>query len=380
MKTIALPIPDARVAKLWLAKAIGCLAVLWVAYVVREIWVPLGMAFLLAMVLDPVVDRMEHRGWSRNAATIFIFGSFVLLAGGMTILVEPYLANQVSTVQTQFLKFFPDTTHKGLVASFHRMHVPDWMATTGIRAFEGAEAGFQKSSSWFTDYGMRFISNLIWVAIVPIVAFYSLRDFHLILGKALLLVPSQKRQSVQAAVTEITSIFAKYLRGLMLVSVLNGASTFLLLAALRVPSALLLGIIAGILYAVPYIGAMMTIVLTAIVAFVGGGPHAVLVAVGASIVLHQIVFDQVISPRILGGHVGLHPILSIIALLSGNLLLGIIGMILAVPVAACIQIAVVAMQPKLGQEVPASLPSDLSELDEGAVDKETQFPDPLIAT
>ena len=76
-----------------------------------------------------------------------------------------------------------------------------------------------------------------------------------------------------------------------------------------------------------------------------------IVAVGASVVLHQVVFDQMISPRILGGHVGLHPILSIIALLCGNLLLGIIGMILAVPIAACIQLAVLAMLPKLAIEV-----------------------------
>lgn len=74
-------------------------------------------------------------------------------------------------------------------------------------------------------------------------------------------------------------------------------------------------------------------------------------AVGASIVLHQIVFDQMISPRLLGKTVGLHPILSIVALLAGNLLLGIVGMILAVPVAACIQILVLALVPKLQVEI-----------------------------
>jgi hypothetical protein len=105
---------------------------------------------------------------------------------------------------------------------------------------------------------------------------------------------------------------------------------------------------------VPYIGALITIVLTAGVAFVGGGPHLALLAVALSFVLHQIVFDQIVSPRILGGQVGLHPILSIIALLCGNLLLGIIGMILAVPVAACIQIAVLAVVPKLSKRVEIS--------------------------
>jgi predicted PurR-regulated permease PerM len=91
------------------------------------------------------------------------------------------------------------------------------------------------------------------------------------------------------------------------------------------------------------------------VAFVGGGVPMLLTAVGTSVLLHQVIFDQIISPRILGGHVGLHPIISIVALLAGNLLLGIIGMILAVPVAACIQMAVIAFYPKLAAvEIPES--------------------------
>ena len=79
-------------------------------------------------------------------------------------------------------------------------------------------------------------------------------------------------------------------------------------------------------------------------------------ATSLSVLLHQVVFDQLVSPRILGAHVGLHPILSIIALLVGNLLLGIIGMIIAVPVAACIQIAVLAVLPKLSHSVDIAAP------------------------
>ena len=101
----------------------------------------------------------------------------------------------------------------------------------------------------------------------------------------------------------------------------------------------------------------MTIVLTAAFAFVGGGPQAAVVAVVASFILHQVVFDQMVTPRVLGSQVGLHPIISIIALLSGNLLLGIVGMILAVPVAACIQIAIFSVLPKLAQVVEVTVTS-----------------------
>jgi predicted PurR-regulated permease PerM len=236
------------------------------------------------------------------------------------------------------------------------MNVPSSVAELGASAYDTLQGGLSKSTSSLTTYGVQFAGNLIWVVIIPIVAFYTLRDFNLILAKSLLIVPARNRPMVQTAVAEITSIFGRYLRGLGLVSLLNGIATCILLEILHVPSAMLLGIIAGILYSVPYIGAILTVALTAAVAFVGGGAHMALVSVGASIVLHQIVFDQIITPKILGGHVGLHPILSIIALLSGNLLLGIIGMVLAVPVAACIQIAIVTVLPKLAMEVEIETP------------------------
>lgn len=350
-------LPDKLTLKKWAYKGTAIVVALYFAYVVREIWLPLGLAFLLAMVLDPVVDRMQQRGWSRTAAASFIFGSFILTFGGLAVLAAPYVFDQASQMQVQFERFFPDTTHQGLVKSFAQMNLPKGVANVGVQVFEGARSGFQKSNSWLLDYGMRFVSNLVWVVIIPVVAFYALRDFHVIIAKALLIAPKQKREAVQKGVADVTLVFGKYIRGLAIVSGLNGLATWALLAALGVQSALVLGVVAGLLYSVPYIGAVLTVGLTAAVAFVSGGAQAMLIAVGASIVLHQIVFDQIITPKILGGQVGLHPILSIFALLAGNLLLGIPGMILAVPVAACIQIAVLTIVPKWDQEISIDAPS-----------------------
>lgn len=324
---------------------------IWIVYLVREIWLPLGLAFLLATVLDPVVDRMERRGFSRAMGSAIIFGGFIVFVGGALWLLAPMITEQISHIQASLAKYFPDTSPKGLQSSLRKMHMPDALARIGVSSVQGFVGGYEKSSNWLTDYSMRFVSNLVWIVIVPIVAFYALRDYHLILGKGLLLVPKRRREAFQTYVAEVTQIFAKYLGGLGLVSLMNGVATYLLLLVIRVPSALFLGVIAGVLYSVPYIGALMTIVLTAGVAFAEGGPNLALLAVGLSVVLHQIVFDQIITPRILGKQVGLHPILAIVALLAGNLLLGIIGMILAVPIAACIQIGVLALMPKLSQDI-----------------------------
>jgi predicted PurR-regulated permease PerM len=347
MSQLILPLPESSFWKKWLVRVLVAFIVLYVVYVVREIWLPLGLAFLLATVLDPVVDRMESRGWRRAPATCFIFFSFILLVTGLVALAIPHVVDQLETVQQSFSRYFPDTSQAGLKASLAKLRVPATLAGVAIQGFTGLQHGILRSSTWLTDYGMNFVSNLIWVVIVPLVAFYALRDYHILLGKALLLAPKKHRDSVQLYVGEISAVFARYLRGLAIVSLLNGLATWVLLAALHVPSALLLGIVAGVLYSVPYIGALMTVAFTAAVAFVGGGVSMLVWAVGLSMVLHQLLFDQIITPRILGGHVGIHPIVSIVALLVGNLLFGIVGMILAVPIAACVQIGVLAVVPKL---------------------------------
>jgi len=351
MNTLTLPVPDWPTVRNALLKTAGVLLVVYLCYVVRQIWLPLILAFLLAMVLDPIVDRMEHRGWSRTSASAFIFASFLLISTGLAVLFFPVLANEFSVLQRGFERYFPDSSHTGLLASFHRMGLSPAVAKVSAAGIEDLRASAQHSSSALTDFGMSIAMNAIWIVIVPIVAFYALRDFHVILAKSLLLVPAKRRDLVATAVTEITGIFARFLRGLLMVSAFNGAATAVLLSVLRVPGAITLGVVAGILYSVPYIGALLTLVITAAVAFVGGGPNMLFLSVGLSIVLHQIIFDQIVSPRVLGNQVGLHPILSILALLVGNLLLGIIGMILAVPVAACIQIAVLATIPKLSREI-----------------------------
>ena len=358
-QTVTLVIPDAKTFRRGALIAVGIAILVYLAWVVREIWVPLGLAFVLAIVLDPVVDRMEAKGWKRVWASALIFVGAIVVFGLALWFTFPLVAKQFTDAQGRFAQFFPDTSREGLVKSFRKLNAPESVAAVGANAFENAQKGLSQSSSYLTKYGMSFVSNLIWVVIIPIVAFFALVDFHTILSKALLLVPRTHRNATQTYISEVSAVFAKYLRGLAILSIMNGIATGVVLSVLRVPSALVVGVVAGVLYSVPYIGAMLTIVVTAAVAFIGGGVHMMILAVGVSVVLHQIVFDQFISPRLLGGTVGLHPILSIIALLAGNLLLGIIGMILAVPIAACIQILVLALVPKLRVEVETDgVPTD----------------------
>lgn len=353
--------------KRWFWIFVGGLLALWLAYLVREIWVPLAIAFIIAMVLDPVVDRMERRGWKRGTASGVIFAGFFVVFGTALYFAIPAVVKQVQTISGQVTEYIPmaaeDTrdakkAQEKAQGKLHQLlqkaHAPAYVEDAVKRSTASLGQTLRRSTSWLAEHGMDILSNLIWIVIIPIVTFYALKDFHLIFAKSLLLVPREKRDFVQIMVAEVSTIFAKFLRGLMIVSLLNGLATWVLLVVLRTPNAFTLGAIAGVLYSVPYLGALTTIVLVAGVAFLHGGIQYMLLVIALNVLLHQIIFDQIITPRILGGHVGLHPILSIIALLVGNVLLGILGMILAVPVAASIQMVVLTLVPKLNHEIAIS--------------------------
>jgi len=326
----------------------------YVVYVVREIWLPLGIAFLIAMILDPVVDRMERRGFSRFLSSLVIFVGFFAALAGLLYFIVPRVAEQARNVSQKATEYLPERSPQGIESFLNRNHVAHSIRPVVSRAIMQIDSAIAGAARWLGENALHMASNLIWLIIIPIVAFSALKDFHLILAKTLLLVPRGKREFVQTMVSESTAVFAKFMRGMALVSVLNGLTTWIVLLAFGVEGALMLGIIATIVYPVPYFGAIITVALIAGVSFVTGGLDQMVLVLGANIVLQQIIFDQIVTPRILGRSVGLHPIWSIFALLVGNALLGLIGMILAVPIAACIQIAIVSVVPKLGYEIDVS--------------------------
>jgi predicted PurR-regulated permease PerM len=328
---------------------------LWYVYSVRVIWPPIIAAFLIAVVLDPVVDHLENRGWRRGVATGAIFLIFFGFLSLMIMYAVPVLIAQSKDVSRQLHGMFQDPFRPNLVLPakqiLHRIHAPPAIREPIMRWAKVGTTRLSHSLEIVSGFLFENAPGLIWVVIVPIVTFYALTDFHLIYAKGLLLVPRVHRAAVQSVVSDVTTIFSKYVRGLISVCTLNALATGLVLTLFHLPYALVLGLIAGTLYAVPYVGPVLNVALIGLLALVTTSPARTLLIVVCLVLLHQVLFDQVITPRVLGRQVGLHPILAIIALLSGSALAGPFGMLIAVPIAASVQIIVVYLVPKLGKEL-----------------------------
>jgi predicted PurR-regulated permease PerM len=141
MGQLILPWPENSFWRKWMLRIVGLVIGAYLAYVVREIWLPLGLAFLLATVLDPVVDRMEQHGWRRGPAAAFIFFTFILIVVGMVVLAFPYLVNQIGTVEQSISKYFPDSSPHGLALAFARLKISPGVSRVLVEAVGSFQAG-----------------------------------------------------------------------------------------------------------------------------------------------------------------------------------------------------------------------------------------------
>jgi predicted PurR-regulated permease PerM len=191
------------------------------------------------------------------------------------------------------------------------------------------------------------------MAIIPIVTFYLLQEIDPLRARIVHLVPVPRRARFLELSERVGSVFSGYVRGLIIVCAGFALATGTVLALIfRLPYSLMIGLISGVLYAVPYVGGLATVGIVALVALsTHPGTGFVLGVVGTVLLIYQL-FDQVITPRVVGGQVGLHPVVSIFALTAGGQLFGLPGMILAVPVAASLQIVLTSLWPQLAEPLP----------------------------
>ena len=323
---------------------------------------------MLALLLDPLADNLMKRGLSRMAASGLVFGVFLFLIVGLGWLAIPALIGEagalaqngptyISGLQDSAQRFL-DHHHKiGPIKLPHKVS----QLTAQV---SGQASGFlQKAGGSIGTFLIGSATFVVQFVLTLIIAFYFLVDIDRLRARLFYLAPEKWRSMMGHIGSDVGGVFSDYLRGLLIVCALYGVTTIGLLYGLSVfhhslaQYALLVGAAAGVLYAVPYLGSFTTALVTFIVAFAAatGDHHSGLtfggIAVAATLVVNQ-VFDNVVTPRVVGGGVGLHPILALFALVIGGELFGIAGMLLSVPIAGSIQAILFRLYPRLTQPTP----------------------------
>lgn len=318
---------------------------------------------LLAYCIEPLIRRLVARGYSRRGAVGYMFVIFLLLLGlALALLASAWQQGQ--SLVTRFPEFQTRITEianqgqerldKARVPQDVKKSVRDAVTDAKTRAPQLVK----NAAAWM----IGAVPGLgIMLIVLPVVTFWFMLEMDALRLRLLMLVPPNYRRDVTDMGNSINEMLGRYVRGQMVICGLFGLfctiSFYVLHFAYGMEYPLVLGLVAAVAYAVPYVGMASIAAAAALIAYVTSHSPlpCALIAVGCC-VLSNLILDYAIAPRVLGQGVGLHPLMVIFALLSGAEIGGIFGMILAVPMFAAMRVVAIYIFPQLTSPLPTTAP------------------------
>ncbi len=315
-----------------------------VVYRFRAVLPPLILAFLIAFILDPVVDFLEQRGrLSRTWATALVFLVLLALIVLAPVVAVPPVVRAITSLNLDFAR---------IAAQLDRFFAQpiqflEWQIDLRevYRQFQAGLRDFLTAvASGTVNFVVGFVSTLFWVIFILLAAFYLTRDADRIVAWMDNLAPEPFREDFVRLRHAITDVWNAFLRGQLLLGIFIAAITTVVNTAVGLPNAPALGLLAGVLEFIPNIGPTLAAIPAILIALFQGSYwlpltnfwFAVLVA-GCYILIQQ-VEANVLIPRIMGRSLNLHPLVILVAVILGGSLAGILGVLIAAPTVATLRV------------------------------------------
>ena len=312
-------------------------------YVLRDVLLPFVAGFAVAYLLDPLADRLQRIGLSRLAATLLILVLFVVLVIFGLVLLLPFVAHQLAA----FVARLP-----GIVARLQELIAEQGGPLIERLGGAGALADMQRSVgdlvgqgvTWFGAFltglwngGQAILSVIALLVVTPVVAFYLLVDWDRMVATVDRWLPRRQRETIRLLARDIDAAIAGFVRGQATVCFLLGTFYAAGLSLVGLNFGALIGMTAGLLSFIPYVGSLTGLLLSVGVAIVQFWPDWTWILATLGIfVFGQFVEGNILSPKLVGASVGLHPVWLMFALLAFGSLFGFLGLLLAVPLAAAV--------------------------------------------
>lgn len=319
------------------------LALVWVIWLLAPILTPFVASLMLAWLGDPLVDRLEAAGRSRNTAVLLVFALMIVLITLALLILVPMLQSQVTTL-VGALPAMQQWLLEGAIPALEKrlgFTAAEWMDPQRIidwvrshwQAAGGAAAtvfGYLGRSSFAV---VTFVVNLL---LTPIVTYYFLRDWDRMVERVAALIPRDHIGTVSKLASESNEVLGAFMRGQFVVMLALGAIYASGMALIGLNLGLLIGMVAGLISFIPYLGATTGVILAVLAALVQAQGVDIKLLAGVAVVftVGQLLESYVLTPRIVGDKIGLHPVAVIFAVMAGGQLFGFLGMLLALPVAA----------------------------------------------
>jgi predicted PurR-regulated permease PerM len=303
------------------------------------ILLPFVAGFAIAYFVDPAVERLGRAGLGRWMATSLVLGLFFLLFGLLVAFLLPLVQTQILDLASKAPKLFEAAQDKvaALVSQLSAQ-----LSAEDMERLKGAAGSFAGDAlkllggllGRIWSGGLAFFNLLSLIFITPVVAFYILRDWPFIVKKLDSWLPRDHAQTIRRLIAEADEMISGFVRGMGIVCLVLAIFYGISLTIIGLDFSLLIGIGAGLISFIPFVGAIVGIVAAVGMALVQFSDWAPIAAVAGVFITGQVLEGNVLTPRLVGERIQLHPVWIIFALLAGGAVFGFVGILLSVPVAA----------------------------------------------
>ncbi len=314
-------------------------------FLLKSVLMPFVAGIVIAYFLDPVADRLQKWGCSRNIAVTIITLLLVLILFPAMLMLLQAINSQILSLVTVIPEYTSTAMDK--ITPFLE-NLRDKIPSDKYDELLGvAKTGLVKGFGFVTTMignvitsGVAVLNVISLLVITPIVAFYMIRDWDKMLSSIDNFLPRGNVKVIREQAREINKILASFIRGQALVCMILGAFYSIGLTLLGLEFGLVIGFMAGVISFIPYVGSLVGFVVSIGLAIAQFGEWNQVLYVALVFFFGQFVEGNFLTPRLVGGSVGLHPVWVMFALLAGGTLLGFLGVLIAVPVAAVVGVLV----------------------------------------
>jgi predicted PurR-regulated permease PerM len=310
-------------------------------YFLRTIYIPIFISYFLAFLLNPIVRKAEKRGFGRiGPIFLILFIVFALLISFSVIMVPKivvqmqdlfqrlpllmdFLSERLGPFSLRYLGYDVFTQWKEVVPNL----LPKIGSFPASGFLESVLSGTAKA-----------LSVLLTTLMIPIMTFYILKDYYLLNEKLMLIVPRRYVEDIREVMRRLSIVLGGLIRGQFLVCSILSTYYTVALSAAGMEMALLLGLFSGFMNLVPFVGPLVSLLLTMFIAILGGAQLTQCIVIGSVYLVANLVDGTVLTPRIVGKQMGISPLTIILAILAGGELLGFLGILLALPIMAMVKV------------------------------------------
>lgn len=315
----------------WLLVA---LAGLLFFYSARAIMGPFLAGFVVAYLLDPLADKLVRRGLSRWLATTVVLSMFIGAIAGLVLATAPIVQAQFHQLMTS-LPTIIETTRPWLDEWARRTGTPVSASAVPTQLIERALAWLTGALGGIIAGGLAFFNILTLAVVAPVVAFYLLRDWNSVTERIARWWPRRYDATIRDLLAQADAALSGFVRGQFLVCICLAVLYAVGWGLIGLDYFVVLALLAGLLGFVPFVGPFFGVAMSVLVVIGQFGLDPTMIGLVLLVfVIVQVIEGSVLTPNLIGNRIGLHPVWVLFAIFAGGELMGVVGVFLAVPIAA----------------------------------------------